>query len=88
MPNPILCGLAYHVGHPRRRDQDFVTVDPEYVVKALKDNAYLGWKTRVSLIAFRGPAALPITTCLGSVYDALPDAVRSKVTYDGDLSIE
>lgn len=50
-------GRAYLVTHPRRKDQDFVSISPKVVASKVQTCCEINWKVNVSLVLCRGETA-------------------------------
>ncbi len=72
----MLNGVAFMVVHPRRREQDYVSLDPVYVAKDILSTHHVGWNVRVEMISFRGEGALCITTNVHDIIMHLPEGQK------------
>lgn len=78
----MLHGNGYHVTHPRRKDQDFVSCSIEHVAKSIEQSIGLGWSFRVAVVRYVGDDALGVNVGLVRVWDALSDAARQWCAID------
>lgn len=68
-------GKAYHVKHPRRPKQDFVTLEEAVVERHLERMRQIGWECKVETIAFHGHLVKPLA-CNREWEDAVTTTIR------------